>query len=69
MRGAASSANAVRPWAAIAAILSASNGFSMPTMTVPDGISVRSSAEGARTLSTSSQPNASAAEPIAAPAA
>jgi hypothetical protein len=41
----------------------------MPTSVVPGFISVSSSACGARTLSTSSQPNASARVAISAPAA
>ncbi len=54
MRGTASSANACSPAAAIAALLSASKGLSMPITTVPALISARSSALGARTFSTTS---------------
>jgi hypothetical protein len=53
----------------MAAMLSASKGLSMPMTTVPALISARSSALGARTLSTTSAPKASAALPIWAPAA
>ncbi|MNN32983.1 hypothetical protein D3C81_1467200 [compost metagenome] len=56
MRGTASRAKADRPAVAMAAILSASNGLSMPISTVPLAIRARSSASGARTLSTMAQP-------------
>ena len=69
MRGAASSAKARRPLAAMAARLSVSKGLSMPTSTAPGFIRARSSALGARTFSTTSAPKASAALPMVAPAA
>ncbi|CFB62649.1 hypothetical protein PAP18089_05022 [Pandoraea apista] len=69
VRGAASKAKAVTPAAAMRALFSASNGLSMPTTTLPRGICANSSGEGARTLSTSSAPSASAALPSVAPAA
>ena len=56
MRGTASNAKADSPAVAMVAILSASNGLSMPISTVPLAIRARSPASGARTFSTMAQP-------------
>ncbi|CAG9173478.1 hypothetical protein LMG23994_02632 [Cupriavidus pinatubonensis] len=69
VRGAASSAKAVTDAAAMRALFSALNGLSMPTSTAPGFICASSPVSGARTLSTSGAPSASAAVPIVAPAA
>ena len=70
VRGAASSAKPVRPARGQALRgRRASKGLSMPTRTAPVFISGSSSALGARTLSTRSQPNAPARSVISAPAA
>ncbi|CAG9169412.1 hypothetical protein LMG23994_01597 [Cupriavidus pinatubonensis] len=69
VRGAASSAKAVTDAAAMRALFSASNGLSMPTSAEPGFISASSAASGARTFSTRSAPNASAAVPMVAPTA
>jgi NAD/NADP transhydrogenase alpha subunit len=55
--------------AAMAAILSLSNGSSMPRSTLPDLICLSSADSGARTLRTISAPKASAALPMEAPTA
>ncbi len=69
VRGAASSAKPVTPAAARRCRPSPSNGFSMPTSAEPAFSIGSSAALGARTFSTSSQPNAPAASVISAPAA
>ena len=69
VRGAASSANAVRWAAASRCRPSALNGSSMPTSTVPGFICAISAAEGLRTFSTMSAPKAPAASVMSAPAA
>ncbi|VVE75542.1 hypothetical protein PCA31118_05010 [Pandoraea captiosa] len=69
VRGAASSAKPMIPAAAMRALFSASNGLSMPTTTAPRRIWAISATDGARTFSTISAPNASAALPLDAPAA
>ncbi|VVE52748.1 hypothetical protein PAN31108_04811 [Pandoraea anhela] len=69
VRGAASSAKPTTPAAAMRALFSASNGLSMPTTTAPRCIRAISATDGARTFSTISAPNASAAVPLDAPAA
>ncbi|MCY1295838.1 hypothetical protein D9M69_299820 [compost metagenome] len=69
MRGAASSANAVTPAAAMRALFEASNGLSMPTNTEPGFIWASSTESGARTFSTAWAPSASARVPMVAPAA
>ncbi len=69
VRGAASSAKAVSPAAAMRCSPGASNGLSMPTTVVPGFIAASSLSCGGRTLSTSSQPNAPAWSVISAPAA
>ncbi len=69
VRGAASSAKLVSPAAARRCRPSRSNGFSMPTSTVPGAITDSSSGEGERTFSTSSLPRAPARSVMSAPAA
>ena len=69
VRGAASSAKAVRLAAARRCRPSALNGSSMPTSTVPGFMAAISAGEGLRTFSTISAPKAPAASVISAPAA
>ena len=69
VRGAASSAKAVRPAAARRCRPSASKGLSMPTTVGAGFISANFAVRGMRTLSTSSQPKAPAASVISQPAA
>ena len=69
VRGAASSAKAVRLAAARRCRPSALNGSSMPTSTAPGFMRATSSPEGRRTFSTMSAPNAWLASAICAPAA
>ena len=69
MRGIASIANAVTPADASRLAVSASvSGFRKPIRTLPRSMSSRSVADGARTTATTSEPQASAADPIVAPA-